>query len=135
MIKWTIDYTDYNGVDVSEDFYFHLNKSELTQMQFKANGAYTEFIKRIMNQRDIEKLGEEFNSLIINSYGEKSDDGRYFRKSQQMREDFEQSAAYDVLYMELISDADKATKFVKGILPADLQESSNNAINGALKSV
>ena len=134
MIKWTITYTDYNDVTVTEDFYFHLNKAELTQMQFKANGAYSQFIERILNQRDLQKLGEEFKSLILNSYGEKSDDGRYFRKNEQMRNDFEQSAAYDVLYMELISDAEKASKFVKGILPSDLQGNTLNALEGARKS-
>lgn len=135
MIKWNIEFEDYNGQTIKEDFYFNLNKAELTEMQFQVNGAYSNFINRIMNERDIAKLGEEFKKLILNSYGVKSDDGRLFRKSKQMREDFEQSAAYSVLFMELISDADKAAKFFKGILPSDLQESSNNATRGALQSM
>lgn len=121
MIKWTIKFTDYNDEEVTEDFYFNLNKAELTDMQFKVNGAYRQFIERIVNTRDVQKLGEEFKSLILNSYGEKSDDGRRFKKSQELRDDFEQSPAYPVLYMELLSDADKATKFVRGVLPKDLQ--------------
>ena len=127
MIKWTIKFTDYNDNEVSEDFYFNLNKAELTDMQFKVNGAYSQFIERIVNTRDTQKLGEEFKSLILNSYGEKSDDGRRFKKSQEIRDDFEQSPAYPVLYMELLSDADKASKFVKGILPKDLQGELENS--------
>ena len=121
MIKWPITYTNYNDEEINEDFYFHLNKAELAKMQFDVNGAYSNYIERISNQRDLKTLGEEFRKLILNSYGQKSDDGRVFRKSQAMRDDFEQSEAYAVLFMELISDADKATKFVKGILPKDLQ--------------
>ena len=134
MIKWNIEFEDYNGQKIKEDFYFNLNKAELTEMQFRVNGAYSNFIERIMNERDVKKLGEEFKNLILNSYGVKSDDGRLFRKSQQLRDDFEQSAAYSVLFMELISDADKASKFVRGILPSDLQESANNAARGALQA-
>lgn len=121
MIKWPITFTTYDDETITEDFYFHLNKAELAQMQFKANGAYSKFIERITNERDLEKLSEEFRNIILNSYGKKSDDGRVFRKSQQDRDDFEHSEAYATLYMELISDADKASKFMQGILPKDLR--------------
>ena len=121
MIKWTINFTDYNDNEVSENFYFNLNKAELSDMQFRVNGAYSQFIERIVNTRDTQTIGEEFKKLILNSYGEKSDDGRRFKKSKELRDSFEQSPAYPVLYMELLSDADKAAKFVRGILPKDLQ--------------
>ena len=103
MIKWPIKYTNYNDEEVEENFYFNLNKAELTKMQLDANGAYSAFIERISNQRD------------------KSDDGRLFRKSQELRDEFESTEAYAELYVELLSDAEKATKFVRGILPKDLQ--------------
>lgn len=121
MIKKSITFVDYNGQEITEDFYFNLNKAELIKMQFDVNGAYSAFIERISNERDIKQLGEEFRKIILNSYGKKSDDGRIFRKSQELRDDFEQSEAYATLYMELITDSDKASEFVKGILPKDLQ--------------
>lgn len=121
MIKWPIKFTTYNDEEITEDFYFNLNKAELMQMQFNVNGAYSEFIERISNERDIKRLGEEFRKIILNSYGKKSDDGRTFRKSQELREEFEQSEAYSELYMELLTDSEKAAKFVRGILPKDLQ--------------
>lgn len=121
MIKWPITYEDYNGSKITEDFYFNLNKAELTTMLFDANGAYTEYIQRLMNERNLKQLGAEFRNIILNSYGQKSDDGKIFRKNQQIREDFENSEAYSVLFMELISDSDKASKFITGVLPKDLQ--------------
>lgn len=132
MIKWNITFTDYNDNEVSENFYFNLNKAELSDMQFRVNGAYSQFIERIVNTRDTQTIGEEFKKLILNSYGEKSDDGRRFKKSKELRDSFEQSPAYPVLYMELLSDADKAAKFVRGILPKDLQGTEAAA---TLKSV
>ena len=121
MIKWTVEYTDYNDNPVKEDLYFHLNKAELMEMNLNANGAYGEFINRIANSRDYKALGEEFKNIILKGYGVKSDDGRTFRKSPEMAKEFEQSEAYATLYMELISDADKLAKFVRGMVPKDLQ--------------
>lgn len=128
MIKWPITYTDYNGNTVKEDFYFHLNKAELMQMQFGANGAYSQFIERITNQRDLKVLGSEFEHIILNSYGEKSDDGRTFKKSDDIRENFKSTEAYSELFMELITDADKAVSFIKGILPKDLQDVDTSSL-------
>lgn len=127
MIKWPITYTTYDGDEVTEDFYFHLNKAELTKMQFDVNGAYSNYIERIQNERNLKELGEQYANLILNSYGKKSDDGRIFRKSEELRDEFKCSEAYSVLFMELLSDADKAAKFARGILPADLQGASIEA--------
>lgn len=121
MIKWQVSYTDYNDNPVTEDLYFHLNKAELVEMNLNANGAYGEFIQRITNSRDYKLLGEEFKNIILNAYGIKSDDGRTFRKSPELRQEFEQSEAYATLYMELISNTDSLTKFIRGIVPKDLQ--------------
>lgn len=121
MIKWPVTYTDYNGETVTEDYYFHLNKAELTMMQFEANGAFSQYLERLVVERNFKQLGIEFHNIILKSYGKKSDDGRLFRKSQTLRDEFEQSEAYSALFMELLSNEDKATKFIKGVLPADLQ--------------
>ena len=128
MIKWPIEYTDYNGNTVKEDFYFHLNKAELMQMQFGANGAYSQFIERITNQRDLKVLGTEFENIILNAYGEKSDDGRTFKKSDDIRENFKSTEAYSELFMELITDSEKAVAFIKGILPKDLQDVDTSSL-------
>lgn len=130
MIKWTVEYTDYNDNPVKEDLYFHLNKAELMEMNLNANGAYGEFINRISNSRDYKALGEEFKNIILKAYGVKSDDGRTFRKSPEMAREFEQSEAYATLYMELISDANKLAKFVRGMVPKDLQGEIPENVNG-----
>lgn len=131
MIKWPITYTNYNGDTVTEDYYFNLNKAELIQMQFESNGSYSGFINRIVEERDFKALGTEFRKIILSAYGKKSDDGRQFRKSEEMRNEFEQSEAYATLYYELLSDTDQMTKFIQGVLPADLREASKNALNPA----
>ncbi len=134
MIKWPITYTTYNDETITEDFYFNLNKAELIQMQFDVNGAYSQFIERIMNERDLKTIGDQFRKIILSSYGKKSDDGKQFRKSPEILAEFEQSEAYPTLYMQLLEDSDKMVAFVRGILPKDLQN-ANELKRAELKTV
>lgn len=117
MIKWKIKYTDYNGDEQEEDFYFNLSKAEVVEMDLNANGAYSEYLQRIVDTRDGKKIAEEFKKLILKSYGEKSPDGRRFIKSEEKSNEFMQSEAYSELYMQLATESGAAEKFITGVLP------------------
>lgn len=120
MLKKTIKYTDYNGVERKEDFYFNLNKAEIMEMQLTTVGGLDAYLKKIVSAQDMPTLMRIFKDLVLKSYGVKSDDGRRFIKNDQLREEFEQTEAYSILYMELSTDADAAAAFVNGIIPADV---------------
>lgn len=117
MIKWPITYTDYNGETITEDFYFNLNKAEIIEMNLNANGAYTEYLQRIVDQRDGAKIAEEYRNLILRSYGEKSPDGKRFIKSKELTDAFLQTEAYSELYVQLATEEGAAAKFIEGVLP------------------
>ena len=122
MLKKTIKYTDYNGVERTEDFYFNLNKAEIMEMQLTTVGGLDAYLKKIISAQDMPTLMRIFKDLILKSYGVKSDDGRRFIKNEKLREEFEQTEAYSILYMELSTDAESAAAFVNGIIPADVAE-------------
>ena len=52
MLKKTITYTDYNGVERTEDFYFNLTKAELMEMEIGTTGGMADMIKRIIDAKD-----------------------------------------------------------------------------------
>ena len=124
MLKKTIAYTDYNGVERKEDYYFNLNKAEITKMELSHAGGLSEMIKRVVNTGDNAQIVKIFQDLILMAYGEKSDDGKRFVKiapdGHRLADDFAQTEAYSELFMELAFDADEAAKFVNGIIPADV---------------
>ena len=120
MLKKTIKYTDYNGVERTEDFYFNLNKAEIMEMQLTTVGGLDAYLKKIISAQDMPTLMRIFKDLVLKSYGVKSDDGRRFIKNEKLREEFEQTEAYSILYMELSTDAEAAAAFVNGIIPADV---------------
>lgn len=120
MFKKTVTYTDYNGVERTEDFYFNLSKAELMEMELSKDGGMIAFIRKIVQEKRTSKLSELFKDLLLKSYGQKSEDGKRFIKNDELREEFTQTEAYSDIYMELATDADAAVNFVKGIMPSDL---------------
>ena len=136
MLKKRISYTDYNGVTKEKDFYFNLSEAELTEMQLEQGGGFDAMLQRIVDSKDIPGLTKVFKQLIIRAYGEKSADGKYFRKSADISEKFLSTEAYSKLYMELISDPDKMADFITGLLPKSVQgEVAKQKANGELKVV
>lgn len=118
MLKKTIKYTNYNGVELTEDFYFNLTTAEIMEMELGTSGGLAEMINRIVAAQDAPAIIAVFKDLILKAYGEKSADGKYFRKSREISEAFAQTEAYSILFMELATDADAAAKFINGIVPA-----------------
>lgn len=119
MLKKTITYTDYNGVERTEDFYFNLTKAELMEMEMGTPGGMSEMISKIVSAKDAPTIISVFKNLILKAYGEKSPDGKRFVKSDEISNAFAQTEAYSELFMELASDADAASNFVNGVAPKD----------------
>lgn len=117
MYKITKTYTDYNGEERTEDFYFNLNKAELMEMQLSIDGGLEKKIKSIIAAKDTKEMIKIFKELVLSSYGEKSPDGKRFIKNDELREAFMQTEAYSDIFMELATDSDAASKFIKGIVP------------------
>lgn len=117
MYKKTIAFTDYNGIDREEDFYFNLNESEVIKMELRVPGGLTAMMQRIVQKIDGQQIIDTFEYLIREAYGEKSPDGREFIKSPELTRKFMQTEAYDKFFMELCTDSDAASAFFNGILP------------------
>lgn len=120
MIKKTIKYVDYNGVERTEDFYFNLSKPEIVKMQSSVKGGYDVRLKGIANELNGVAIMEFFEDLIRKSYGEKTDDGRRFEKSVEISEAFMQTPAYEALFEELVTNDKAAADFVNAVMPKDL---------------
>lgn len=129
MIKKEITYTDYNGVERTEDFYFNLTKAELMEMELTKEGGFLDEIKRIVQAKDTVEIVKLFKEIILKAYGQKSSDGKRFIKSKELSEEFTQTEAYSILYVELATNAEEASKFINGIIPADLAAEAQKMID------
>lgn len=124
MISKQVSYTDYNGNERKETYYFHLTKAELSEMALSTEGGLETMIKRIIETENVQEIVRMFKEILIKSYGEKSVDGKSFFKMDEngnpLSRKFVQTEAYSQLFMELSQDPKVASEFIKGVLPADL---------------
>lgn len=127
MYKKMIKYTDYNGVEREEPFYFNLNKAELVKWEGSTVGGMRAMYTKIIEAKDREALISLFEEIIQRAYGEKSADGKRFMKSPEILANFVCTEAYSNLFMELASNDESANAFMSGIMPADLLEEARKA--------
>lgn len=120
MLKKTVTYMDYNGVERTEDFYFNLSKAEVAEMELSVEGGFSKMLEEIVKSNDNARILELFKEMVLKAYGEKSADGRRFVKSKELAEAFSQTEAYSEIFMELAMDEKAAAAFVNGIMPANL---------------
>lgn len=131
MLKKTITYTDYNGVERTEDFYFNFSVAEIMEMELSIEGGMIEYFNKIVAAKDTPTLIRVFKDLVLKAYGEKSDDGKRFVKSKEISDAFAHTEAYSNIFMELSLDADKASEFFNGVMPKNIDSKIAGAIGAS----
>lgn len=134
MLKKTITYTNYiDNSEITEDFYFNLNKAEIMKMQVTMPGGLSEHLKRIVAAQDYPTIYETFEKIVLDSYGVKSPDGKRFMKEdangRKLCLDFKETEAFSNLVVELATDSKAATDFINGIIPVDMNKQIEAAKN------
>ena len=124
MLKKTISYEDYNGVERKEDFYFNLSKAEVLEMEASSGGGFAEMVEKIIAAKDNETIFKVFKDMVLKAYGERTLDGKRFRKvddnGRPLWVAFSETEAYSNLIMELATNTTAAVEFVNGVLPGDM---------------
>ena len=129
MIKETIKYIDFDGVEREEDFYFNIRKDELLRFEAKRKGGLEKVLHKIMQEQDTAKVYALFEEIIELAYGEKSLDGKYHEKSKKKFKRFKSTEAYSELIFKLIkNEGEYASKFINGCLPSDMQDEMGRAL-------
>lgn len=136
MLKKTITYTDYDGMERTEDFWFNLSKTELTKLDAELPGGVLGVLRKIIDKKDRKALVDFIETLILRSYGEKTLDGKRFVKTPEMAEEFMQTPAYDELFMSILSDTDSQTNFINGVIPQsmakEIEQTDKKQVENAL---
>lgn len=117
MLTKTVTYTDYDGNERTEKCQFNLTETELTEMQLTTSGGMDKMLTDIVAAKDTPTIINTFKTIILKAYGVKSPDGRTFMKSKELADEFEHSEVYNKIFMELITDDEKAAAFINGIIP------------------
>lgn len=130
MFSTTKTYTDYNGVEKTETFWFNLSQRELSKLALGPAGGLENLISEIVSENDTGRAMELFEEIILSSYGKKMPDGRFAKvdsDGHRFADYFKETAVYDDLFMELFLDQDKFIAFINGVVPSNLKDSVEKA--------
>ena len=131
MLKKPITYEDFDGNEQTEVFYFHLSEHELIDMEVEHEKGFEAFIQKIIETKDRKGLIDLFKQIILLTYGVKSEDGKRFIKSDELRTEFAQTAAYNALFLELATSDKAAAEFLKGVVPKKLGKEIDKAMSSS----
>lgn len=118
MYKKTITYTDFDGVERTETFLFNFTKEQTMKLQNSVAGGLDERIKKLNVATDNVEIYNLFRSIVLDAYGEKSEDGRHFYKSDKIKNEFESTEAFSEIVWSLIDGGEKAmAEFIEQVVP------------------
>ncbi len=127
MLTHKMTYTNFDDEEVTEDFYFNINKIEILDLEVRNKEGLERWLKTIVAAKDQKTLWEEIKRVVLLAYGEKSPDGKRFIKTDESRDAFAQSAAFDKLMWDLITGEVDAGDFMIGVMPKDLASEADMA--------
>ncbi len=134
MYKKTVTYEDYLGNTRTEDFYFNLSKTELSDMQMSVDGGLNVQLDKMVKAANNKEVYKTFVEIVLKAYGELSPDGKYHLKEDEeghkLYKKFKQSPAYDVVMDEICQNESTVAEFCKGILPKSMQAEAEQKPNG-----
>lgn len=117
MLKKKITYTDYNGMERNDNFYFNMTEREVVMLLAQLGvDDLKEYTNKLVESGDSKAMFSFIDNIILSSVGAKSEDGKRFVKNQLIRDDFEQSEAYNVLFMDFLQNPSTASSFASAIV-------------------
>lgn len=117
MLKQKVKYEDFDGNIQDETLYFNLSRMELVALQGRyGKEDMAKYIEKLIEDKNLEKMYELLNDIVLTAYGIRSEDGKRFVKNDQIREEFVQSLAYEALIEDFHDETRKVLEnFVTGI--------------------
>lgn len=117
MLKQKVKYEDFDGNIQDETLYFNLSRMELVALQGRyGKEDMAKYIEKLIEDKNLEKMYELLNDIVLTAYGVRSEDGKRFIKNEQIREEFVQSLAYEALIEDFHDETRKVLEnFITGI--------------------
>jgi hypothetical protein len=122
VLKKTFTYKNLDDVEVTEDWYFSLNVSEIAELSFAYGGDASKFLQNIIDTQEKSKIFAAFKDIIGRAVGIRSDDNRSFLKGPEITQRFFGTDAFSSLLLEMITDANAGANFINAIIPSDLAQ-------------
>lgn len=130
MFKTSVTYKNFLDVETTETLRFNLTEDELLDLVRSDPTFDVNFLSYLSQEKDYPKMMDVIRKLIVVSYGEVSEDGRSFKKSDEIALNFVQSAAYIAFRDKLLASEDghEFTEFLMHVFPSKFSDALKDKI-------
>ena len=140
MIKKTLTYQDYDGVEHTKDFYFSMNQTEFALLNNRLPGGFESYLKRIQEDHDETRLLDLLTTFIVEAYGERLPEYEGLVKEDAQGRKlglmFLRTEACDNLITDLLdTEKNNIGAFLTGMLPDKVRGKVNEGIQKAMAEV
>lgn len=120
MYKKTVNYTNLDGDDKEKVLYFNYTATQLMDIlerhgiSFDKLELFQEYVKSLQAEGKTMEMVRFVHDLIVNAYGERDASGDHFYKSAEIANDFDNSLAFETLFIDLMKNPDELNKLMRG---------------------
>ena len=131
MFKYILKYEDFLDNPQEETLRFNLTEGELRDLSRHDATFSPDILNKMRDDQDANAMYDTIRKLIAVSYGILSDDGKHFRKNEEITRDFLESAAYEAFIDKLVrtDDTKLIRDFIIGIFPAKFKAALTDTMN------
>ena len=136
MFTKEFTYPNFAGEMITEKFRFNLSEYEMMDIVREDPNFDVNWLAILAKEAEPIKMIDIIRKLLVLSYGELSEDGKHFRKNDQIATDFVCSAAYNAILDEFLTSGDTnlLTDFMYGIFPAKFQSQLKTEVENAKRN-
>ena len=121
MLKKTITFENVDGEEVTEDFYFNMNKAEMLEMELTVGGddGLEEHFKKVVASGNRQAILDIYKEILSRTVGRR--EGKLFIKNDQITNEFMHGGAYSQMFMDLFNNPNAILEFFRGVLPNNMK--------------
>lgn len=130
MYTKNIPFKDFKNKPHTSAVQFNLTETEVFKLigELKAVFDWLDSMQgeeRTITTEETQKFYTDFEDLLLEAWGEMSDDGMHFRKGG--RYDFAESALFNATMLYFLTNPEETTALLEGILPDGMEELARQA--------
>ena len=112
MLKTNVSYVDFNGQTVTDTLYLHMSRIEMLEFLNRhgikpsddLEKSFVKLANDLAAKKDVFTMLSIIDDFILSSYGEKSEDGKRFVKTKEVRDKFDESLAHEALLNKFLDN-------------------------------
>lgn len=127
MLKKDITFENIDGEEVTETFYFNLNKAEMAEMELRfGEKGLEEHFKNAVATKDRGTILDLYKYILTSTIGRR--EGNLFVKNEKITSEFLHSGAYSQMFVDLFNDPAQIIEFFRGVLPNSMKDKYDKVI-------